>query len=731
MASATLPAPISIDHQIPKVRIFLSSPSDVAPERESADRIAMRLNGIYSAHVEISLERWEHKFYEATKTFQAAIEAMAKFDVVVGILWKRIGTELPDSFLRPDGTPYESGTAYEIETAIAAKRLTGRPAVYVFNKTAHVFFDSERFAEERSQKDTFDKWWARTFRDSTGHYLAASNSFATTDEFEVKFKDWLENWLRQKQFIPDGPVWDVSVQGSPYPGLLPYDRDRRSVFFGRELAISQARDELLTATAKDNGRSALFVIGASGSGKSSLLRAGLVPRIIRPGGFPAVDLWRSAIVVPTSDSIAALAVQLYHPEVLPELCGSSQPTAERWARVALGSPEAAADTVVWALNEVAESERLRTGGDRKLLVCLLLLVDQLEESFGSSEQHPFSRLLSALVYSNRVVLLATFRSGRYVEFQRDPHLLALKRAGATYDLPPPGIAEIADIVWGPASAAGLIFADHDNKSLAKTLIESTPSADALPLLQMTLDRLFEKRDGMTLTVKAYGAIGGVEGAIASHADMVFAKMSSAAQRELPALIRAFAEDVTYGEGNQVRFLARSIDRKKFEVGPARQNLVQGFVEARLLVSDGERLRLAHEALLRRWGRASSILVRIANAELRKARLRALVAGVAAVIFFALGAYAFTSGRRAALEASRATAGESRALTALSSIAFKDGRPADGLKLALAAWPRDYRDQHPQLETTLINLSKAVNSEGIQVREWRQADPVSRAPPDTG
>ena len=112
----------------------------------------------YAAHVELALERWERRFYEASKGFQEAIAAMESFDLVVGVLWKRIGSELPpDQFSRPDGTPFESGTVYEIETALAASRRSGRPAVYVFKSTRPVTFTAERVEEERAQKEALDR----------------------------------------------------------------------------------------------------------------------------------------------------------------------------------------------------------------------------------------------------------------------------------------------------------------------------------------------------------------------------------------------------------------------------------------------------------------------------------------------------------------------------------------------------------------------------------------------
>ena len=463
-----------------RVSIFLSSPTDVQPEREAAERVVSRLGGVYAPHVEFVLARWERRYYEASKGFQEAIGAMEAFDLVVGILWKRIGSELPpNKFMRADGTLFESGTVYEIETALAASRHAGRPSVYIFRKTSAVTYDAERVDEQRAQKEALDRWWSRTFRDEAGHYVAGTNDFTTTEEFETKLENCLVDWLKEKVYIPHGPVWDIKIQGSPYPGLVAYDRDREHVFFGRQLAIQQAYDELLTTAARDDGLPALFVIGGSGSGKSSLVRAGLVPKLTEPGALKGVDLWRTVVTVPASDSLTPLAKHLYAPDALPELAKSPQSTPEQWAKMAKGSPEAAADSIVLALDAAGEAERQRAQANRIFQTRLLLVVDQLESLFGTPDGDAFTKVLRALVNSGRVWLIATLRSDRYAELQRNPDLLALKRDGATYDLPPPGPAEIADIVKGPARAAGLSFDEQEGKSLARELIEAVPNADAL------------------------------------------------------------------------------------------------------------------------------------------------------------------------------------------------------------------------------------------------------------
>ena len=136
-----LPAMRASTHQS-SFRVFLSSPGDVKAEREAAERVVRRIGGIYAAHVDIVLERWEGNVYQATAGFQEQIEATSAFDLVVGILWKRIGTELPpDLFRRPDGAAFESGTVLELESALEASAARGgKPVVFVFRKNAEILF---------------------------------------------------------------------------------------------------------------------------------------------------------------------------------------------------------------------------------------------------------------------------------------------------------------------------------------------------------------------------------------------------------------------------------------------------------------------------------------------------------------------------------------------------------------------------------------------------------------
>src|SRR5262245_57654883 len=101
------------------VKVFVSSPADVARERGRVQAVAAKLSLEYEGLVRFETVLWEEHFYLASRSFQPQIPEAAACDVVVSIFWTRIGVELPGDFpLMPSGQPYPSGSAYELLTAL-------------------------------------------------------------------------------------------------------------------------------------------------------------------------------------------------------------------------------------------------------------------------------------------------------------------------------------------------------------------------------------------------------------------------------------------------------------------------------------------------------------------------------------------------------------------------------------------------------------------------------------
>lgn len=574
------------------VEIFLASPSDVGAERDIAERVISRLDGIWKAHVRLRTKRWEKAHYQAIKGFQEAIGAMTAFDVVIGILWKRIGSPLPpDLFQRLDGSPYESGTVFEIESAIASCNAKQKPAVYILKKTEEVKFSAQTVDEEKQQYQALLGWWNRTFVDAKGHYRRGYQTYETLEEFEDKLGELLEAHLRAQNLIPAGPAWDIRAKGSPYPGLIRYGLEHAPVYFGRSLTVTEGLEELLKASDRD--MPALFVVGPSGSGKSSLVMAGLVPQF-SGRGIPGVDFWRLVLAEPADDLMGLIGTRLF--TALPEMAMGPHGDARSFCAIARSSTEAAVSWIKWALERAGERLTAQTGGGQKQAGRLLLAFDQLETILCSPDARQISALARALVENQVAWFVATLRSDCYAKLQNDSDLLVMRQRGVLLDLPLPGPSEISDIIRGPARGADLVFESRDDVSLATVIRSAVNGPDALALLQMTLKRLFDARDGNTLTYEAYEKMGGLEGAIAAHADETFRLLSPAAQAKLDGLLRSLVADIE----DSGRLTICTPARRDVVTDAASRELVEKMMEARLLVGAGDSVRIAHEALLRRW-----------------------------------------------------------------------------------------------------------------------------------
>jgi hypothetical protein len=221
------------------VRIFVSSPNDVAAERGRVQSVAANLNREYEDLVRFETVLWEEHFYTADRSFQPQIAESVACDLVVSIFWTRIGTELPPDFQRlPDGRPYPSGTAYELLIALDASKSKGVPDVYVFRKTADAALpttDAERRRQTQTQLDALEAFWSEWFKSAKGQFKAAFQTFASTDAFERQLEELLRQWLKSCGLLGPRLAWPKE-KGAPFPGLAPFEAEQAAVFFGRDRA---------------------------------------------------------------------------------------------------------------------------------------------------------------------------------------------------------------------------------------------------------------------------------------------------------------------------------------------------------------------------------------------------------------------------------------------------------------------------------------------------------------
>ncbi len=624
-----------------EVRCFISSPGDVGEERLIAERVVQRLKREFFRRIKLTPILWEHEPLRATAHFQSQIIPPAETDIVICILWSRLGTRLPREFRRPDGTPYASGTEWEFENAAESHRQRGVPDLLVYRKTAEAvarLSSKDAVMQALEQKEALDRFIDRWFGNPSEGFRAAFHMFASADEFERLLETHLRRFLSDRfGSLPvsslDAPTPTTGYIEHPFRGLSPFDVKHANIFFGRTRAIAELKQQLERQAAR--GSAFVLVVGMSGSGKSSLVRAGLVPTMTQPGVVEGVGLWRYGIIRPADVAggpCHSLAVALQQSTALPGLAELGF-GLEASAGLMRQNPDLMIGPIRGALKgaaaKVASDEHLMAPPTSRLLI----VIDQLEEIFTNPEQtaeerQAFATALASLARSGEVWIVATLRSDFFHHLAELPQMMELKSGEGQYDVLPPTFAELEQMIVQPARVAGVGFEVDvaTNTSLNQTIHEAAArNPQALPLLEFTLDELYKRRQDNVLTWAAYGQLGGLEGAIARRAEEVFATLSADVQRTLSTLFYGL---VALHEGEGMVAASRRAARNSLPPTPALQNLIDEFVNARLLVVDrddrGEQtIGWAHEALLRYWPRAAEWIKE--NQELLRIRSRVTAA----------------------------------------------------------------------------------------------------------
>jgi hypothetical protein len=331
--------------------------------------------------------------------------------------------------------------------------------------------------------------------------------------------------------IPGPPSGAISEPAgsnrSPYRGIEPFRTDDADIFFGRDSLTRYLIERL-------RGRHFLAIIGPSGSGKSSLVRAGLIPAL-RRGALPGSESWKIVIFRPGTSPLRELAARLFRDYDDPDISLNSK--IDRLAAEMTRSSFALA-------TEVRRVAQLRT----------LVVVDQFEEVFiqtpsESERQALFANILdtTGLQTANLLIILL-LRADFYASVALYPDL-AERIAARHIVVTPMQESELWDAITCPAKRLGLCF----EKDLDEKILEEMRGQEgALPLMQQALLELWKQRDGNTLTHSAYEAIGGVKGSIASWASSVYEKLSTARQ----TVVRKIMIELIEPEGKARRRVPR-------------------------------------------------------------------------------------------------------------------------------------------------------------------------------
>ncbi len=380
-------------------------------------------------------------------------------------------------------------------------------------------------------------------------------------------------------------AWDP--RRPPYPGLMAFQEADAAVFFGRDADIRAGLDALNRVRRFGGARLTIY-LGASGSGKSSLLRAGVLPRL---GQDP-----QSWIVIPPLRPLRRPLDELA--ASLRQWLKSLPANAERAAFARRVDVFAASSDPASSIGELLRGLR-DTSGQRDATV--VVPVDQFEEALtGTEASSRFLRVVAAIADDpeRQAVVLATLRSDFFAAVQTNAAIQPIRFD--TLAIGHLGVEGLVQVIEGPAQVAGMEL----ETGLAQLLLADAATDDALPLLAFALRELWEI-DGAQrrLRIESYReTLGGLHGAVARAAEAVITAEPLRAEQE-DALRAAFLSMVRLDESGQ--YVRQAVPWS--DLPQAIAPLLERFVAARLLISGtegGQRmLEVAHEALFRVWTRA--------------------------------------------------------------------------------------------------------------------------------
>ena len=425
-------------------------------------------------------------------------------------------------------------------------------------------------------------------RSDVADHISAAITKATSKSPGERFDsvlDFVEALVGTETTETSTAAIDPSEVTNPYKGLRTFEEPDADDFFGRVRLV----DELIDALAGEGlGSRCVTVVGPSGSGKSSVVRAGLLPAL-RNGQVNGSDEWYLTTMVPGARPFEALENALL--------------------RVATDPPPT-------LLHQLKEQPNGVSAGVRACLPkgegVILVVIDQLEELFGAAppeRAHAFLASIAAAVSNPESALrvVATLRADYYDRPLSHPTFADVLKAGAV-DVTPFAADELEAAVSQPAQRQGV---DFEPGLVARIASDAHGQPGSLPLLQHALADLFERRDGTAMTVESYEDSGALAGALAARADELYLQGS---EEERTTTRQVFGRLVDPSAlTTPATTLRRRALRRDLGDDSTTAAVIDRFSAARLLTFDRDpttreqTVEVAHEALLREWPRLTGWL----------------------------------------------------------------------------------------------------------------------------
>jgi formylglycine-generating enzyme required for sulfatase activity/energy-coupling factor transporter ATP-binding protein EcfA2 len=595
--------------QIPYLRVFLSSPGDVNEERKIAIEVIESLpyRPALRDKVAFRVIAWDRvggdtpmlASISPQEAINRGLPKPSECDITVSIFWSRMGTPFTDE---TDGQDYLSGTHWELLDALKNPDCE----TLIYRRNEKVLFEASD-TKGQDQYRRVEAFFASDLFYKDGRILRGVNKYSAPEDFRLRFANHMEEVtlkilanLDKKKVTPEPPLpvspnitviekRDWPLGKSPFPGLRAFTADDSEIFFGRGTEI----DKLVRQVESSRF---VAVVGASGSGKSSLVAAGLIPRLaanaISSETRGSKD-WRFGRMTPGEHPFDGLydALSGIFPQFKPNPF-EARHIKQNFISDLREAPETLLDICMAGLEGAPAWAEV------------LLFVDQFEELFtlaSPEDAHIFARMLASIAASERVRVVVTLRHDFFNKAVENQALAELLRADAVFSLAIPRRDALRQMIERPADRASLSW----EQGLVEQILDDVGDEPGnLALLAFALDELYQRSTDGQLTYAAYnqlgenGGEGGVQGAIGNRAEQTFMKLSGDETANAALMGRVFHELVEVDERGTATRRRAALERFADE----QYTLIDAFVKARLLVKAQDTLEVAHEALFRSWPR---------------------------------------------------------------------------------------------------------------------------------